>query len=40
MADKNILQTLMSLEKAGREKDIVRIIESHKYDKTLHFPII
>ena len=32
MAEKNILQTLMSLERAKREKDIVRIIDSHKYN--------
>ena len=37
MAEKNILQTLMSLEKAQREKDILRIIESHKYDKNPAF---
>ena len=32
MAEKNILQTLMSLEKAQKDKDILKIIESHKYD--------
>ena len=37
MAEKNILQTLMSLEKANKEKEIIKIIDSHKYDKNPAF---
>jgi len=37
MDERNVYQTLMSLEKAHREKDIVRIVESHKYDKNPAF---
>lgn len=37
MAEKNILQSLMSFEKAHKEREVMRIIDSHKYDKNPAF---